>query len=82
METNDTFAVRGHQAFPTLKAAKIKRLLRFGEVIRRQDGELMFQAGQSRFGMHIVLQGKIAVSRNDGLGNSAPIRCGSKCAAA
>jgi len=46
---------------------------RFGSVSRFRDGEQMFQAGSSTFGMHVVLEGKIAISRNDGLGNSAPI---------
>ena len=73
MTTDDILAARGHQAFPTLTPAEIKRMQRFGTVHRYRDGEQMFQAGSSTFGMHVVLAGKVQISRNDGLGNSAPI---------
>ncbi|WP_370660993.1 FAD-dependent oxidoreductase [Massilia cavernae] len=64
---------RRHQMFPVLGNDDIQRLVRFGTRRQWADGELIFQAGQSSLGMLTVVSGRVALSRCDGLGNSAPI---------
>ncbi|CAN7499934.1 FAD-dependent oxidoreductase [Pseudoduganella sp. LjRoot289] len=59
--------------FPTLSEAEIKRMHRFGTVRHFRDGERLLEAGRTAFGMHVVLKGKIAISRYDGLGNTSLI---------
>ena len=63
---------RFQQAFPTLKAAEIERLRRFGEVRRYAAGELLFETGKPR-GMHVILAGHVTASQRDGLGHVTPI---------
>jgi len=64
---------RRHQIFPVLGATEIKRLHRFGTRRQWRDGEMLFEAGRTSLGMLVVLSGRIAISRYDGMGNSAPI---------
>ena len=64
---------RAHQIFPVLSPADVKRMLRFGHVRHFEDGQQLFKAGVTTFGLMLVLQGRIAVSRYDGLGNTSPI---------
>ncbi|MBA5690017.1 FAD-dependent oxidoreductase [Rugamonas apoptosis] len=64
---------RRHQIFPVLSAADIKRMRRFGHVRHFADGERVFEAGRTSFGLMLVLAGRIAVSRYDGLGNTSLI---------
>ncbi|MES2260760.1 MAG: FAD-dependent oxidoreductase [Pseudomonadota bacterium] len=64
---------RRHQMFPELSPADIKRLHRFGAVRRCHDGERLFEAGRTSYGMLVVLRGHVAISRYDGLGNSSLI---------
>eukprot|EP01030_Chromulinospumella_sphaerica_P014117 gene14117-13909_t len=64
---------RRHQIFPTLSESDVKHMLRFGTVRQFADGEWIFRAGQTSFGLVLVLQGQIEVSRYDGLGNTAHI---------
>ncbi|WP_332854698.1 FAD-dependent oxidoreductase [Duganella sp. S19_KUP01_CR8] len=64
---------RRHQIFPTLSAADIKHMHRFGRVRHFNDGELIFEAGKTSFGLMLVLKGGIEVSRYDGLGNTSYI---------
>src|SRR5471032_956441 len=64
---------RSHQMFPVLSPADVKRMLRFGHVRHFEDGQSLFKAGVTSFGLMLVLQGRIAVSRYDGLGNTSPI---------
>nr|WP_093555469.1 FAD-dependent oxidoreductase [Pseudoduganella namucuonensis] len=59
--------------FPKLSEAEVKRMHRFGTVRHYRDGERMFEAGRSILGMHVVLKGKVAISRYDGLGNTSLI---------
>ncbi|MYM85105.1 FAD-dependent oxidoreductase [Duganella sp. FT50W] len=62
---------RHHQIFPTLSAADIRRMQRFGHVQHFDDGQMIFEAGKTSFGLMLVLKGGIDVSRYDGLGNTA-----------
>jgi len=64
---------RAHQMFPTLTPMEIKRLHRFGTVRQFRDGERVVEAGRSTFGMLVVLQGQLAITRHDGLGNTSLI---------
>ncbi|GJI98775.1 thioredoxin reductase [Duganella caerulea] len=64
---------RRHQIFPVLSAADIKHMHRFGHVRHYSDGEMIFEAGKTGFGLMLVIQGGIEVSRYDGLGNTAYI---------
>jgi thioredoxin reductase (NADPH) len=65
--------MRRHQAFPVLTDAEIKRMQRFGNVQQFRHGERLFEAGRTAFGMHVVLKGKVAISRYNGLGESSMI---------
>jgi thioredoxin reductase (NADPH) len=71
MTTNDTYKSRAGQALPILDPSEIKRMERFGARACYRDGEMLFQAGRSTFGMFVVLTGKIRISRYDGLGNTS-----------
>src|ERR1700732_1248765 len=64
---------RRHQIFPVLSSEDIKRLQRFGIVHRYAPGELLFQAGKPGAGMFVVLEGRVAVYRHDGLGHRAAV---------
>ena len=66
-------AARRHQISPVLSPAEVQRLQRFGTPRTWQDGEQIFFAGSSTFGMLLVHRGRIALSRYDGMGHSAPI---------
>jgi thioredoxin reductase (NADPH) len=59
--------------FPLLNNADIARVRRFGSVARFRAGDLLFSAGQASPGMFFVLDGAIALSQRDGLGNVVPI---------
>jgi thioredoxin reductase (NADPH) len=52
--------------FPTLSAADIRHMQRFGHVACFRDGEMIFQAGKTSFGLMLVLKGGIEVDRYDG----------------
>lgn len=67
-------ATRAHQAFPVLTPEEIAKVARFGQIHHYRDGELLFRAGQSSFGMHVVLKGQVAITRANGLGESSLIR--------
>jgi thioredoxin reductase (NADPH) len=64
---------RRHQAFPVLTDAEIKRMQRFGRVQQFRQGERLFEAGRTLYGMHVILKGKVAISRYNGLGNTSLI---------
>eukprot|EP01034_Spumella_vulgaris_P041609 gene41609-51543_t len=64
---------RRHQMFPMLTDAEIKRMERFGTVRHFRNGERLFEAGRSTFGMLVILRGRVAISRYDGLGNTSLI---------
>nr|WP_315393267.1 FAD-dependent oxidoreductase [uncultured Duganella sp.] len=73
MTTYDTFKSRVGQALPKLDPSEIKRIERFGARACYRDGEMLFEAGRSTFGMFVLLSGKIRISRYDGLGNTSVI---------
>jgi len=64
---------RRHQMFPVLNTVDITRVRRFGSAQRFRAGDLLFSAGQASPGMYVVLDGAIAISQRDGLGNVVPI---------
>jgi thioredoxin reductase (NADPH) len=64
---------RRHQIFPTLSEIDVKHMMRFGHVRHFQDGDMIFEAGKTSFGLMLVLKGGIAVTRYDGLGNTSYI---------
>ncbi|WP_454766727.1 FAD-dependent oxidoreductase [Cupriavidus campinensis] len=64
---------RRHQMFPTLTAAEIERVRRFGTVESWKAGETMFRIGDPGRGMHLVLTGRLQIIQRDGLGNRFPI---------
>jgi thioredoxin reductase (NADPH) len=64
---------RDHQAFAELTTEQIERMMPLGERRRYRDGELLFEAGHPGPGMFVVLEGKVAVTRRDGLGNDIPV---------
>lgn len=64
---------RYSQAFPTLTAAEIERIRRFGEARRYADGEKLFEIGKPVSGMYVVLSGHVAICQRDGLGHVTPI---------
>ncbi|MTV36214.1 FAD-dependent oxidoreductase [Duganella radicis] len=73
MAIYDTFKTRTAQALPKLTSAEIKRIQRFGALVHFKDGERLFEAGLTYFGMYVVLKGGICISRYDGLGNTSII---------
>lgn len=73
MTTYDTFKSRAGQALPKLDASEVRRIERFGARACYRDGEMLFEAGRSTFGMFVLLAGKIRISRYDGLGNTSVI---------
>lgn len=60
---------RAHQIFPVLSNEEIERVRRFGVPHDWKSGEAVFEACISSPGLVLVLQGKIACSRADALGN-------------
>ncbi|MYM22224.1 FAD-dependent oxidoreductase [Duganella sp. FT135W] len=73
MAIYDTFKTRTAQALPQLTPAELKRIQRFGTLVCFKDGERLFEAGLTYFGMYVVLKGAIRISRYDGLGNTSII---------
>src|SRR5260370_28112649 len=64
---------RRPQMFPVLTAAELRRIERFGRRQHYRDGDLLAKNGAPSPGMCVVLNGKIAVLRHDGLGRMSPI---------
>jgi len=64
---------RAQQAFPVLSAEQIEHLLPFGDRRRWHDGDALFEAGKPGPGMFVLLSGRVAVTRRDGLGNDLPV---------
>ena len=73
MAIYDTFKTRTAQALPKLTPTEIKRIQRFGTLVSFRDGQCLFDAGLTSFGMYVVMQGAIRISRHDGLGNTSVI---------
>jgi thioredoxin reductase (NADPH) len=68
-----TIETRRDQMLPTLTDAEIARIRRFGELRHFHDGELLFETGQRGLGMFVLMSGRVAVQRHDGLGHVTPI---------
>jgi thioredoxin reductase (NADPH) len=55
---------RYDQMFPTLEAADIARLRRFGDVRSFADGEYLARGGETGIGMFVVLSGEVVITRH------------------
>nr|WP_235844748.1 FAD-dependent oxidoreductase [Cupriavidus agavae] len=64
---------RRHQMFPTLTAAEVERVRRFGTVRTWRAGEMIFQTGDTGRGMHVILAGRVRIDQLDGFGDRIPI---------
>jgi len=65
MQMPSIIETRRHQIFPTLEAAEIERVRRFGEVRSYGAGEALVTVGQVGPGLIFVLSGKIDVTQRD-----------------
>jgi thioredoxin reductase (NADPH) len=68
-----TMETRRHQIFPTLAAAEIERVRRFGEVACYGTGEALARVGDVGRGMMIILAGNVDVTHRGGGGRHEPI---------
>jgi thioredoxin reductase (NADPH) len=64
---------RYDQTFPSLTAAEIERMRRFGEIARYKDGDMLFETGKPGPGMFVVLSGHVCVTQRDGFGHVSPV---------
>lgn len=60
---SSVITTRSAQMFPTLEAAQIERLRRFGEIRSFAAGEALATVGQSGLGLSIILEGEVEVRR-------------------
>jgi thioredoxin reductase (NADPH) len=56
---------RAEQRWPTLEAAEIDRLRRFGQVCAYADGEALMTVGQTGLGLFVILKGEVSVTQRD-----------------
>ena len=73
MPTQSIIDTRRHQMFPTLEAAEIERVRRFGKVRPYGAGEALAKVGEVGHGLTIILAGKVDITRRDGSGRREPI---------
>ncbi len=71
--TSRIVETRRPQMFPTLEAAEIGRLSRFGTLHAYADGEALVKVGEVGHGLTLVLSGHVAITRRDETGASQPI---------
>src|SRR5262245_53901490 len=71
--TRSVIETRHDQLFPTLDAAEIDRLRRFGEVRSFAAGEYLERVGEVGPGMVVVLSGEVAMIQRDVLSPRPPI---------
>src|ERR1700674_2545564 len=64
---------RRHQMFPTLEAAEIERVRRFGQVRSYGAGEALAKVGDTGHGLTIILAGRVDITQHDQLGLRTPI---------
>src|SRR5262245_35712032 len=64
---------RRHQMFPTLTAAEIERLRRFGVPRSYGAGEMLVRMGEVGHGLTIILAGEVQVTQRDQSGRREPI---------
>ena len=70
---NGEMETRTHQMFPTLTAADIDRVRRFGSFAHYAAGDCLFRAGEPGPGMFVVLAGNVSITQRDGLGHREPV---------
>src|SRR5712671_7324263 len=70
-----TVAARAHQAFPVLDQEQIVSAQRFAaaEERRFEPAEAIYRTGDKNVPAWLILEGKIALSRHDGLRSVAPV---------
>src|SRR5512133_146115 len=68
-----TIDTRYDQMFPTLDAAEIERLRRFGERRVFRAGERLVATGEVSPGMVVIVSGEVALSQHSVLGRDEPI---------
>ncbi len=66
-------ASRVDQMFPKLTPGEIDRLRRFGTVKTWRPGTLLFEAGKPGLGMFVLLRGRVAVTRKNGISAETPL---------
>jgi thioredoxin reductase (NADPH) len=71
--TRSAMHPRHDATFPTLTAAEIERMRRFGSVRHYGDGECLFETGKPGPGMFVVLSGHVAITQRDGMGHVTPV---------
>src|SRR3954464_12117960 len=59
--------------FPTLEAAEIERVRRFGQVRSFGAGEALAKVGDKGLGLTIILDGKVDITQHDPSGRRVPI---------
>jgi thioredoxin reductase (NADPH) len=64
---------RRAQMFPTLTAAELERLRRFGEPHAFAPGEAIAKVGQAGLGLTLIISGEVAVTRRDELGRGEAV---------
>jgi len=64
---------RHDQMFPTLEAAEIERLRRFGEVLSYGAGEALVKVGETGHGLRIILVGQVDITQHAEWGHREPI---------
>jgi len=65
---------RSHQISPVFNDAELERLQRYGKVQQHADGAVLFQAGNSSFGMLVILSGRVSVTRHEVMGHDSLLR--------
>ena len=68
-----TIDTRGAQMFPTLGAAEVDRLCRFGEPRSYAAGETVVRVGDVGPGLALILDGEIEITQHDETGQTRPI---------
>jgi thioredoxin reductase (NADPH) len=70
-ENSALLASRRQQIFPVFTVDEMARMVRFGKRQQWDEGQWVYRAGSFCPGLVVVLEGAIAVCRNDGMGHSA-----------
>ena len=71
--TQSIIDTRRHQMFPTLEAAEIERVRRFGKVRSYGAGEALARVGEVGLGLTVILAGKVDITQHDESGRRTPI---------
>lgn len=72
-QARSTFEARYDQMFPTLDAAEIDRLRRFGEMRTYRAGERLVATGVVSPGMFLIVSGEVTLWQHSLLGGDQPI---------